>query len=298
MALEPTIVDVMAMPREEVRAGRARNLSLRRLPLDTGVPGLVIEFSRVEVPDGYYTPRHRHNFDQIRFTLEGVFATGQGDLAAGECGYFPEGTHYGPQDQKGDAVSLTLQMQGASGERFLSNDEIKAGYAGLSAAGGRFEAGVYKTARPDGGTVNQDSYEAIWEWHQGRKLVYPAPRYRQPVMMIASHYRWLPDPHRPGVETKHLGTFTERRTAVGLMRLLPGAMLPAARHDEAEIRYVIAGEIACGGAPRGVGTYVYVPPGGALGAIQSSQGATLYTVTLPIVAALAAERRHAADAAA
>ncbi len=294
MSPSPIIVDVMDMDREEVRAGRARNLSLRRLPLDTGVDGLVIEFSRVEVPDGYYTPRHRHNFDQIRYCLEGVFATGQGDLAAGECGYFPEGTPYGPQDQKGDAVSLTLQFQGATGERFLSSAEIRAGYAQLAAEGGRFEAGVYKRPRPDGRTVNQDSYEAIWERHQGRTLVYPAPRYRHPVMMVSAHYRWVADPRRPGIETKHLGTFTEYRTAVGLMRLAPGATLPGARADEAEIRYVVSGEIALEGRTRGVGTYVWLPPGAELGPIRSGPGATFYVVMLPMVAALAAADRAAA----
>jgi quercetin dioxygenase-like cupin family protein len=289
MAPTPIVVDVMEMEREEVRAGRARNLTLRRLPLDTGVPGLVIEFSRVEVPDGYYTPRHRHNFDQIRYCIEGVFATGQGNLAAGECGYFPEGTRYGPQDQKGDAVSLTLQFQGASGERFLSSAEIREGYAGL-------ETGVYKTTKPDGRAVNQDSYEAIWERHQGRKLAYPAPRYRHPVMMVSSHYRWLPDRARPGVETKHLGTFTEYRTSVGLTRLAPGAVLPAARQDEAEIRYVIDGAIEYGGATRGVGTYFYIPPGAEVGTLRSARGATFYAVTLPMVAALAAGRAEPAAA--
>ena len=45
----------------------------------------------------WLTPRHRHNFDQIRFPLEGEFhyATDK-ILPAGWVGYFPEGVHYGP----------------------------------------------------------------------------------------------------------------------------------------------------------------------------------------------------------
>ena len=74
----------------------------KRLPLETGVAGVTVECSLSIVPDGYFTPKHRHNFDQIRYTLSGLQSTGLGDLAGGECGYFPEGSHYGPQQQKGE----------------------------------------------------------------------------------------------------------------------------------------------------------------------------------------------------
>ncbi|HKT16994.1 MAG TPA: hypothetical protein VJR47_03060, partial [Stellaceae bacterium] len=48
----------------------------------------------------FYSPRHRHNFEQIRFVLEGELSFGRdGTMTAGMVGYFPEGVHYGPQTQ-------------------------------------------------------------------------------------------------------------------------------------------------------------------------------------------------------
>ena len=96
------VCDTNEMPFEEVRRGRVHMIRRKRLPLETGIPGVTMEYSLSVVPDGYFTPRHRHNFDQIRYTLSGLQSTGLGDLAGGECGYFPEGSHYGPQQQKGE----------------------------------------------------------------------------------------------------------------------------------------------------------------------------------------------------
>src|ERR1700749_4337572 len=39
----------------------------------------------------FYSPRPRHNFEQIRFVLEGELSFGRdGTLSAGMVGYFPE----------------------------------------------------------------------------------------------------------------------------------------------------------------------------------------------------------------
>ncbi len=195
---EIIVHDTQAMDFEEVRRGRVHMIRRKRLPLETGIDGITMEYSLSVVPDGYFTPRHRHNFDQIRYTLSGVQSTGLGDLAAGECGYFPEGSHYGPQQQKGPCECLVLQFQGASGEHLLSNEEMNATYEKLLKSGGKFENGVYKGFKPDGTPKNKDSYEAIWEEHEGRDLVFPEPRYRQPVMMLAKNYRFWPDRKRPG----------------------------------------------------------------------------------------------------
>ncbi len=54
-------------------------------------------------------------------------STGDGDMATGECGYFPEGTYYGPQEQKEDCLILILPAAGARG----------AAPRGLSACGAR-----------------------------------------------------------------------------------------------------------------------------------------------------------------
>jgi hypothetical protein len=291
MNRETTVVDTTELALEDVRRGRVHMIRRKRLPLETGVPGLTIECSLSLVPDGYFTPRHRHNFDQIRYTLTGVQSTGHGDLGPGEIGYFPEGAYYGPQSQQGDCLALVLQFQGASFEHLLSNEEMNETYEKLIAAGAKFENGLYRGLTADGRRKNKDSYVAIWEEHEGRKLKFPASRYRTPVMMLPDNFRWVADRKRPGIESKHLGVFSEMRTGIGFFRLLPGARLPAGTQEDAEIRYLVAGEVQYGGRSWGAGAYFYVPPEAAAAALSSKTGATFFTISLPIVAEAAARRR-------
>ena len=64
----------------------------------------------------YYSPRHRHAWDQVRFCLEGSVPIGKGlRLDAGEVGYFPEAAPYGPQEGGPDRIVLLLQFGGAIG---------------------------------------------------------------------------------------------------------------------------------------------------------------------------------------
>ena len=296
MALQTTIMDAARLPLESVHRGRVNMIRRKRLPLDTGVPGMTVEYSLSIVPEGYFTPRHRHNFDQIRYTLTGIQSTAYGDLGPGEIGYFPEGAYYGPQKQEGECTALVLQFQGASGEHLLSNEEMNATYQKMIAAGGRFENGVYTTTSPDGRKRNRDSYVAIWEEHEGRKLTFPKSRYRAPVMMHPDNYRWVADRDRPGVETRHLGTFTEVRTGIEFFRVLPGAKRAAERLRDAELRYCVDGSFTYGGANWGKDAYMYVPMDGDVGEIATATGATFFVISLPMIAMAAADRRDGAAA--
>ena len=289
------ILDTEKLDWETVQRGRVNMIRRKRLPLHTSVPGLTIEYSLSVVPEGYFTPRHRHNFDQIRYTLTGLQSTGHGDLAPGECGYFPEGAYYGPQKQDGECTTLVLQFQGASGMHFLSNEEMNATYEKMIANGAKFQNGVYSATAPNGRKINKDSYVAIWEEHEGKKMTFPKSRYRTPVMMLKENYNWWPDKNRPGVETKHMGTFTELRTAIGFFRLTPGALIAAHRADDAELRYLEKGSIEYAGRSWGEDTYMYVPPGADLAPMSSSSGATFFTITLPMVAGLAAQQASKAS---
>jgi hypothetical protein len=287
-----TICDTNAMPFEEVRRGRVHMIRRKLLPLDTGLAGVTMEYSLSVVPDGYFTPRHRHNFDQIRYTLSGIQSTGLGDLAAGEVGYFPEGSYYGPQKQEGECECLVLQFQGASGEHLLSNEEMNATYDKLIAAGGKFENGVYKGFRPDGTPKNRDSYEAIWEEHEGRKLAFPPPRYRDPVMMLSKHYRYWPDRKRKGVEVKHLGTFSEARTGISFLRLAPGAELVPGEQEDAELRYCTGGAFSYDGKVWGKGAYMFVPNSARTQNLRAVEATEFFVITLPMLADLIAVRRN------
>jgi len=286
-----TICDTNEMPFEEVRRGRVHTIRRKRLPLDSGLPGVTMEYSLSVVPDGYFTPRHRHNFDQIRYTLSGIQSTGLGDLAAGEVGYFPEGSYYGPQKQEGECECLVLQFQGASGEHLLSNEEMNATYDKLIKAGGKFENGVYKGFKPDGSPKNRDSYEAIWEAHEGRELAFPPPRYRDPVMMLAKNYRFWPDRKRPGIAAKHLGTFSEARTGIGFLRLAPGAVIAAVEQEDAELRYCTAGSFSYDGRTWGRGAYMFVPNGARTQELRAAEATEFFVITLPMLADLAALSR-------
>jgi hypothetical protein len=108
---------------------------------------------------------------------------------------------------------------------------------------------------------------------------------------LPDRFAWVADRKRPGVETKHLGTFSEMRTGLGFFRLLPGARLPAGRQEDAEIRYLVEGEIQYGGRSWGAGTYFYLPPDAETEALASKSGGTFFTITLPMIAEMAARQR-------
>jgi hypothetical protein len=175
----------------------------------------------------FVSPRHRHNFEQFRFQLEGDLDFARdGTMRAGMVGYFPEGASYGPQTSEGNATTIVLQFGGASGAGYLSRKEVKQGMDELMAFG-TFEGGVFRRNDDIPGKRNMDGYEAIWSHVNGRPLEYPKPRYPGPIMMDGGHFDWVAVTGQPGVHEKMLGTFTERRAQIGFYRLDPGATLRA-----------------------------------------------------------------------
>lgn len=194
-----------------------------------GTPGTPGNFSlQLGVAPSYYSPRHRHNFDQVRYQLEGDFDfAADGVMKAGAIGYFPEGTYYGPQSSDSENSTLVLQFGGASGSGYVAAGQYEQAAAEL-AKHGAFAKGVYTRHKPDGGRINQDAYEAVWEQVNRRPLVYPPERYQRPVFMHPDHFEWTPLADHRGVSCKHLGQFSERRTQIAMYQLSPGATLPLA----------------------------------------------------------------------
>ena len=78
-----------------------------------GTPGPAnFALKLVNIAGKFHSPRHRHNFDQIRFQIEGEFDyAADGHFEPGSVGYFPEGTRYGPQTSDGDTWNLLLQFR-------------------------------------------------------------------------------------------------------------------------------------------------------------------------------------------
>ncbi len=205
-----------------------------------GMPGALgnFQFDIGQLEGDFSSPRHRHNFDQFRFQLEGTMNFDRnGKMAAGMLGYFPEGVFYGPQSSEGRSVTAVLQFGGASGSGYLSRGQVQAGTAELKKFG-TFEAGVFRRNDDVEGRRNTDAYQAIWEHVHGRRMDYPKPRYRDPIMVDAENYQWLAVAGVPGVKEKPLGTFTERQCAAMLVKLARGATY---RAGERSLYLVLSG---------------------------------------------------------
>ncbi len=190
-----------------------------------GVPGTPgnFKFSLSWLGTDYSGPRHRHNFDQYRFMIEGDSDYGQdGPLKAGMLGYYPEGVPYGPQVNKTDIFCAVLQFGGASGSGYLLPREVKAGMEQLKAIG-TFKDGIFHRNDDVPGRRNTDAYQAIWEHLHGREMVYPKGRYDAPIYADSNNYGWAPVRCAQGVSEKLFGVWTERRTEAGMLRLEAGA---------------------------------------------------------------------------
>jgi mannose-6-phosphate isomerase-like protein (cupin superfamily) len=284
----------------EVKSTRGRgvngagspDLNVVQFPIDTGIPEINLRFGYDQIGDGFFTPRHRHNFDQFRYVVSGEMNMAKDtDLQQGECAYFPEGTYYGPLTQKGPVGLLVMQFPGPNGAYRIRDAEKKIAMEELKAAGGFFEDGVYKLHTTDGRKYNKDSYEAVWEHHMGRPIAYAAPRYSTPVVMRPKGFRWMPDARRPGVEVKHLGAFNEYRTSVALWRIAPGTTIASEVLSAPQVRCVVSGGTSYEGRELDHLACYYIPEGLPTAPIESPHGAELLVITVPMYARATWESR-------
>lgn len=163
-------------------------------------------------PKEYFSPRHRHPWDQIRFCLEGRIPIAKGlYIEAGEIGYFPEGAHYGPQEGGTDRIVLLLQFGGASGQGFIGPARLKRARLDLD-QDGTFARGIYTVETPTG-PRNTDAYEAVWQHEKGSRPAYAEPAYKTPVVMRPTALGWQ-RADQPGAWRKQAGIFPHRGLAV------------------------------------------------------------------------------------
>ena len=201
------VVSLESVPVEEYHHVREGIFLTRKLL--NGTPGTPGNFALqlVRTPDTYYSPRHRHNFDQVRYQLEGEFDfTRDGIMGPGMIGYFPEGTHYGPQDTRSSSLTLVLQFGGASGSGYLSAEEYQQAAQSLSRTG-TFAKGIYTTTNVEGKKINKDAYEAVWEKVHGVPLVYPKTAYTSPVFVNPESLDWQATGDN-GVLRRSIGDFS------------------------------------------------------------------------------------------
>jgi len=200
-------------------------------------------------------------------------------MPEGSVTYAPEGVFYGPQQGHG-ALVLGLQFGDASGSGFMSYDRLAEGNKRLNEnPDGVFEGGVWRYVDLDGNRRNQDGYEAIWEEIHGRPVEYPTPRYQTPVTMLPDAYSWTTT-DEPGVERKHLGTFTERRTTVRFLRYAGGATHRV--HDRSpELHFVLDGTLRVGDGIHSRWTAFKFDPGEEV-VLEALEPTTTYVIGLPV----------------
>ena len=222
-------------------------------------------------------------------------------LQPGDCGFYPEGVHYGPQLQTQESSGLGLQFMGPAGVPYLTHEDLRNARDKLKAEGGIFADGVYTKIMPDGRKINKDGHAACFEYITGEKIKFPKGRFDAPIIMRANATRWVVDRKLPGVEHKHFGSFGEHRSGIGMRRLAPGAKIPAHQAEDAEILYMIEGSMSYGGKTwqggktQDVGTYMFVQHGAEVKDMTTETGGTFFVITLPMLADIEATRETTGD---
>jgi hypothetical protein len=280
--LEDTAVeDVKDRPREGKFERR------RLLEGENGTPEN-FHFQMVRTYGDFYSPRHHHNFDQVRYQIEGTFDFDRnGKMTPGTIAYFPEAAYYGPQTSGEDSLTVVLQFGGASGSGYMSADQLIASVAELKKSG-EFHNGVYTRIKPDGGKKNKDGYQACWEHINGRKLVYPELRYQDPVFMNPSSYNWMPSSDAQGVSRKRLGVFTECETLLDMFKVEAGATM---KLDERSMYFVLSGNGRAGFPRWDKHSTLYVKRGES-GEITADATSELLRIGLPDLSGLAARTQE------
>src|SRR5215813_4606008 len=233
---------------EKIRIHQHRQGMFRHRTVGWGEPGTPGNFilEMVRTTDDFFSPRHKHNFDQFRYQLEGEFDFDRnGKMTPGAFGYFPEGTPYGPQSSSVNSLTLVLQFGGASGNGYMTQEQLEAGIAELKKHGA-FEKGVFHRNEGEAGKRNVDGYQAVWEHVHKRPMNYPAQRYHDPVMMAPEHFDWVPVEGAPGVCAKLMGVFTERGCEARFLRLAPAARFSASGR---KLYFVLTGDGRAGTQP-------------------------------------------------
>ena len=244
----------------DAEASSVRGGTLRKWPFLVGEPGTPgnFKFGLFHQTGDFYSPRHRHNFDQFRFQIEGECDFDRnGKMKPGQLGYFPEGAHYGPQTSNGPNLVAVVQFGGPSGSGYLAQRQVDAAYNEMKKFG-TFDQGVFRRNEGVPGKKNMDSFEAVWEFANQRPIVYPKPQYADPILINPDAFRWQPVSGAAGVEEKALGTFTDCNIRCRRYRLSPRASFTASGRG---LLLVLSGSGTVEGVPMRRYTAAYLKDG-------------------------------------
>jgi hypothetical protein len=258
-----------------------------------GPPGAPdnFKFYMVQQFGDFYSPRHKHNFEQVRLQLEGTTSyEHDGVMKPGVLGYFPEGTPYGPTTIKSEeSLIVILQAGGPSRSGYASAVERTRANHELRKTG-EFRNGVY-FPNPGTGRKNQDAFEACWEFINNRKLEYPQPRFQRPVFMNTQSFDWRPLDGARGVAEKQLGSF-ELGFGLRYLRIDSGASCDVPGRI---LGYVLGGDGSVGPAAFAAGDVIYADAG-ETAAIRAATTVELFVISMLVLSAADAARSGVAAA--
>lgn len=238
--------------------------------LDRGIGNRV---GSVRLNPTFVTPRHRHVYDQIRYVLEGELQYGERRYGVGDFLYVPESTFYGPQE--GQQVKFVdIQFTGPSGIPYLDQDELARARKDMALVG-TFESGIYIDSQGRA----QDSYVALTEHITGKPVEYPPTRYDDIIVVHSNEFPWVKSPAHDGVMVRRLGTFNETGPEVKMLKLAPGAELPAAAIPYQQARFIVDGGVVHSGLEYPAISFAYIPPDAEFGATHAYLETTMLFVT-------------------
>jgi hypothetical protein len=209
-------VDLEALPWQDASVN-TRSMPLHRKVVREGelLPGVGYTSRSLKFgagADAFTTPRHHHEFAQVRYTLRGSQDFGRGFvLPQGWVSFFPTGAYYGPQ-RVDSAESFQIQWSPV----WVTHQQTMDAIASLQAQGGRFEKGIFSIEDEGGHTKRKDAVNAVWEAVYGRELVIPEPQYSTPIMINPAAFKWRP--YLDGLSVKTLGHFSDEDLALSAIR--------------------------------------------------------------------------------
>jgi hypothetical protein len=274
---------------EKPLAGSAAACSAVPLGMRSGVntidipimpKGIRLKPSYTTWDESYHSPRHRHTFDQVRYLLTGRQKVGTRTLAASDLLYVPEGQHYGPQRTDDDpqtgrvSTHLSIQIPGAGNGIYLPIEEQRAAVAALSKVG-VFKDGMYVR---DGRSM--DAFEATHQQATGSMPVYPPARVDAPIIFHTAAIPWHPVPGIKGLSVRQVAHLYDFGPSIKMIKLDPGAEVPASNGQWEEVRFVVEGEIALDGSSYPAPSGFYRPGYLSFSPMSTKTGATLLLVQI------------------
>jgi hypothetical protein len=234
------ITDTTSMEYEKLPvSARGMRTSRKLLREGEALPGmgyyaLIAKFH--EGDEVFTAPRHRHDFEQIRFGVSGHMDFGPGlECDAGQVAYFPAGAYYGPERIVG-AEQLLLQWS----REWVTRAQNKEAMEELKKRGSFGAHGLYTYVDEDGVTREIDGPQAVWEWVYQRPQVIREPRYASPIMMSPDAYQWV---DQGGQSSKVLGRFTENDVNIQMVRWDDAGVVHHLEPNRTTLAFVLKGAV-------------------------------------------------------